>query len=136
MDLRTLNPFFRENGKFDLESGQLDLFVEFAMRDWAVDGYIKPMLSNVKFIDLDKDKEKGFWRILWEQLLTFVAWILKNEKTDQIAAKIHFAGRLDQPDTNPASAFGTLLQNAFIEAIQRGFDRDLKIKPSLKPKKS
>jgi len=136
MDLRFLNPFFRKNANLDLESGQLDFFVEFAMRDWQVDGYVKPMLSEIKFIDLDKKKEKGFWRVLWEQLLTFVAWILKNEKTDQIAAKIRFSGRLDGPDTNPASAFATLIRNAFIEAIQSGFDRDLKIKPRLTPKKT
>lgn len=136
MDLRFLNPFFRKNANLDLESGKLDLFLEFAVRDWQVDGYVKPMLSEVKFIDLDKKKEKGFWRILWEQLLTFVAWVLKNQETDQIAAKIKFSGRLDGPDTNPASAFGTLVRNAFIEAIQGGFDRDLKIKPRLTPKKS
>ena len=135
MDLRFLNPFFRKHANLDLESGRLDLFLEFAVQDWRVDGYVKPILSEIKFIDLDKKKEKGFWRILWEQMLTFVAWVLKNEKTDQIAAKIRFSGQLDGPDTNPVSAFGTLVRNAFIEAIQSGFDRDLKIKPRLLPKK-
>jgi membrane protein len=135
MDLRAFNPFFRKVGNFDLKSGTLDLASEFASKNWQIDGYMKPILKNVNFIDVKRDNPKGFWRELWERLLQKTTDALKNEKTDDLAGKIRFSGRLDDPKTSPWDALVSILRNAFVRALSAGFDRDLKIQPTFPSKK-
>ncbi|MBN8555394.1 MAG: YihY/virulence factor BrkB family protein [Deltaproteobacteria bacterium] len=137
LDLRAFNSFFREKANFDLQSGKLDIVSEFASRDWVLDGYFKPMISDLKFLDLSKKSEKkSFWRMVWEGMLQMFAAILKNKNTEEVASKIRFSGRLDNPSTRPWSAVTSILRNAFVESLGAGFDRDLKVAPKFPaPKK-
>jgi hypothetical protein len=48
--------------------------------------------------------------------------VLEDQERDQAASRITFSGRLDAPDIDIWSAIGSLLKNAFIEALQRGLD--------------
>ncbi|MDB5038617.1 MAG: hypothetical protein JWQ35_2145 [Bacteriovoracaceae bacterium] len=130
LDLRAFNSFFRKKGNFDLKQGKFDMYMEAASKNWRVDGYIKPILSNVKFIDLKARKKESFFRRVWESLLQLIAGIVKNPQTKRVAGKIPFSGRLDDPSTSASSALVSILKNAFIQALSTGFEGHLKIAPT------
>jgi hypothetical protein len=130
LNLRIFNAMFRKNANFDLRKGWINIYMEFGTQDWQIDGYIKPILSGLNFIDFESKKSKpSFWRLVWQGILQLTADLLKNPQSKKVATKIPFSGRLDEPSTNPWSAFLTILENAFLDALQMGFDRKLKIEP-------
>ena len=53
--------------------------------------------------------------------------VFKNQSKDQVATKIPFEGRLDNPETNIWVTITNVLQNAFIQAIQPSIDSEINI---------
>ena len=134
MSLLPLNIFFLKHAGLDLEKGEMSAFVELASAQGQVDGYIKPIFTDLKFIDNNRGKKnESFWRRLWEHVVQFSAEVIANKKGAAVALNIPLSGRLDDPRCNAFTAFVSLLRNGFIEALSRGFDRDLKSKPEFKP---
>jgi len=131
LDLRVLSSFLKNKINVVVQEGSLDLFLEFATRGWQLEGYIKPIISDLKFSDTEGGNKKNpsFWQKLWAGILNWVTAMFTNQETNELAGKIRFSGDLSDPKTSPLSAALSLVRNAFIEAILGGFDRDLKIKP-------
>jgi hypothetical protein len=53
------------------------------------------------------------------------AKLLKNRSTQQTATEVSLKGKLDSPTMSTWEALGKLISNAFIDAIEPGFDRAL-----------
>jgi YihY family inner membrane protein len=115
--------------KFDLEQGRMDLNVELAAVDGAIEGYIKPILHDVKVVERGEFKEdkEGPVRAAWEVVAGAAKGVLNNEKKDQLATRIPISGRLDQPDVPPWPVIGSALYNGFIEALTNGLENTVNI---------
>lgn len=61
MNLSFLSPYLKKNANVGLESGQLELFSELAVREKKIEGYVKPLVTDLKFTDFQKEKEQSFF---------------------------------------------------------------------------
>jgi hypothetical protein len=122
VDMTNLNPFFKKYGKFEVDKGNFGLYTEFAARDGAFRGYVKPLLRDVKVA-----KEGTAGQILWANAVSGVKWVFENHRKDQVATKIPIEGRFDDPDTGLWTAISYILKNAFILALQPSVDNEINI---------
>lgn len=115
-----LNNFFKAYGKFEVEKGNLGLYTEFAAKDGAFKGYVKPIIKDLKVA-----KEGTFGQIVWENIISGAALILNNYKRDQVATKVPIEGRFDDPETGLWTAISYVLKNAFVLGLQPSVDNDI-----------
>ncbi|MFK8101150.1 MAG: DUF748 domain-containing protein [Saprospiraceae bacterium] len=121
VDVTAINDFSNHYASLDFERGDLGLFSEIAIADGYLKGYFKTLLSDSKFIG----KEDGFLETLWEGLVGFFRYILKNQRTDTLAVKAPLEGDLTKVETGVWSAIGSIFRNAFIDAFEKGVDGEV-----------
>ncbi|MDB2462842.1 DUF748 domain-containing protein [Algibacter sp.] len=90
-NVTALNDFTRHYAGIDFESGNFELFSEIAIADGNLKGYVKPLIENSKLIG----KDDGVLGVLWEGLVGFFKFVLKNQSTNTIATKIPIEGDLN-----------------------------------------
>ncbi|WP_138475714.1 DUF748 domain-containing protein [Dyadobacter bucti] len=125
-NLVKLNDFFQAYAKIDVNKGTFGLYSEVAAKEQKFAGYVKPLIKDLDVLGKE-DRKDNIFRKLWEGLAGGVGEIFQNQKLDQVATKIPFEGRLDNPDTNIWFAITTMLQNAFIHALQPSIDNEISI---------
>jgi hypothetical protein len=124
-DMRAMNDMFKAYGNFDVERGILDLYIELTAKDGRVDGYAKPMFTDLDILRFGKDqKEDGMLQAFWEALVGGGSSLLKNDKNERQAANIPLSGPIEKPQANLWSTIGSLLRNAFVKAIMPGFGKN------------
>jgi hypothetical protein len=123
-NLTALNPLLQAHGRFDVAQGYLTVYSEMAVKNSQVSGYVKPMFSNVKVYDYQKDKNKGVLQQAKEMLIGAAAHVLKNHSTQKVATQVELKGNLQNPDVSTWQAFVQVVKNAFVQAILPGFDRE------------
>jgi len=74
-----------------------------------------------------EDRKDNLFQKAWEGLVGVVGEVFQNQPKDQLATKIPFKGSLDDPKTNIWVALTSILQNAFIHAIQPSIDNEINI---------
>jgi hypothetical protein len=119
LQLTQLNDFLQAYGNFDVQKGTFGLYTEFAASEGAFEGYVKPLIHDIEVFSWEAD-DRTFLETLWEAVVGVVAEILENPEEDQIGTIVPVSGRFDDPDVNMWSTVGTLLRNAFIEALIPG----------------
>jgi Domain of Unknown Function (DUF748) len=124
-DLTSLNDFLRAYGKFDVASGRVAVYSQVTVKDHYVSGYVKPLFTDVKVYDVAKDKNKPILHQMKELLIGGGAKLLKNGKTQQVATKVDISGQVNNPNVSAWQAIGQFIENAFINAIVPGFDREV-----------
>jgi hypothetical protein len=117
MDLTSVNNFFRHYAKVDVEKGSLDLYVEAAAENGKFTGYVKPLLRDVDVMDLKKEKLTLSQKVKELFGETFAA-VFENKSKDQVATRIPFSGRFDNPRVGMLAAIGQLLRNMFGDALR------------------
>ena len=124
--LPNLNGLADAYANLDFESGDLDLFLEMAIFDMRVDGYVKVLVEDLKVFSLDEENRNplGF---LWEAVSGLFVQIFENQKEDQFAMKIPFEGELDQTDENMLATITSILSNALVEAMKPGVENSVNI---------
>jgi len=128
--LPELNAFFQAYGNFDVNKGSMDLYTEIATRDGAFSGYVKPVIKDLDVLGKE-DKKDGILHKLYEGIVGTAGVVLKNRREDQIATKLPFEGKLDNPNARTWTAVVELLRNAFIRALEPVIDRDIDIETPL-----
>jgi len=123
-NISALNDFTKHYTNIDFESGNFNLYSEIAIADGYLKGYIKPLIKNSKLIG----KHDNFSETLWEGLVGFFIFVLKNQKTDTIATKIPLEGNLNDVNANSWIAFINILSNAWIGAFNEVIDKDIEFK--------
>ena len=68
-DLRTMNDVLRAYGKFDVAAGTFSLFSEIDVKNNRIEGYVKPLFSNLDIYDPEQDREKSLGRKLYEKVV-------------------------------------------------------------------
>lgn len=125
-NLVKLNDFFQAYAKVDVNDGRFGLYSEVAAKDNAFTGYVKPVITNLDILGKE-DRKDNLLQKLWEAVAGGVGELFENQRKDQVATKIPFKGQLDSPSTNIWIAIGTVLQNAFIHALQPSIDNEINI---------
>jgi hypothetical protein len=124
-DLTSLNDLLRAYGRFDVQSGNVSIYSQASVKHGTITGYIKTLFSNVVVYNHEKDKGKPVLHQAYELMIGGAAKLLKNRSTQQTATEVSLKGKLDSPTMSTWEALGELISNAFIDAIEPGFDRAL-----------
>jgi uncharacterized protein involved in outer membrane biogenesis len=127
VQLTKLNDFLKAYGNFDVQKGTFGLYTEFAASEGKFDGYVKPLIHDIEVFSWEAD-DRNFLEKMWEAVVGVVAGVVENPEEEQIGTVVPVSGRFDDPDVNIWSTIGTLLRNAFIEALIPGVERSIEIK--------
>ena len=125
-NLVKLNTFFKAYADFDVNKGNLDLFLEIAAKDRKYIGYVKPVIKDLDVVG-PEDRKDTVLRKLWEGLIGIAGDILENPKADQVAAKVPLAGSFGDQRIGVWYAVMSTLRNGFIQAIYPALDQQVSI---------
>jgi hypothetical protein len=113
-DLTGLNPLLRAYGRFDVAQGSCTVYAQVAVKNSRIRGYVKPMFSNVKVYDPQKDKNKGVFQQTKEMVIGAAVHVFKNHSTQKVATQVDLNGDLKSPDVSTWQAFVEVVRNAFV----------------------
>nr|WP_295928850.1 DUF748 domain-containing protein [uncultured Dyadobacter sp.] len=125
-NLVKLNDFFQAYAKIDVNKGRFGLYTEVAAKDEAFTGYVKPLIKDLDVLGKE-DRKDNLFQKLWEAIAGGAGKLFENKSKEQVATKIPFKGRLDDPKTNIWLAITNILQNAFIHALQPSIDNEISL---------
>jgi hypothetical protein len=123
VNLPALNDYSRAYAFIDFDRGSLNIYTEFAVRDGRLSGYIKPLATDVSFVNLEKDDNPV--KLVWETIVATFATIFKNQPTDQLATRIPLQGDVSNPGISIWPTIAGIFRNAFIEAYKNNIDNSL-----------
>jgi len=126
MELPRLNDFLMAYGKFDVTRGTFGLYSEFAAKEGAFAGYVKPLIKDLKVLGT-KERDKNLLQSAWEVTVGAIGMVFRNWSEDQVATKVEMKGRLDGPRTNVLNAIVEVMRNAFIQALQPSIDHEISL---------
>lgn len=126
IELRRLNDFASAYGKFDFNAGHGDVVIEAEAEKGQLNGYIKPLLRDVDVFNWQQDvenKNKGFFRSVWEALVGASETVLKNQRKNQFATRVELSGNVHQQDISGFEAFLQILRNGFVQAFNARYEQ-------------
>ncbi|MGE7989759.1 DUF748 domain-containing protein [Pseudomonas sp. NPDC089554] len=126
IQLRSLNDFASAYGKFDFNAGHGDVVIEAQAEGGQLNGYIKPLLRDVDVFNWQQDvenKNKGFFRSVWEALVGASETVLKNQPKNQFATRVELSGSVHQQDISAFEAFLQILRNGFVQAFNARYEQ-------------
>jgi hypothetical protein len=124
VDMTTFNDLLRARGGFDVKAGNFSLYSEIAVREGRVDGYVKPLFANLDVYDRRQDGDKNIFKQAYEGIVGGIGTLLENRPRDEVATKTDLSGQIESPQTSTWEIIVGLIQNAFIQAILPGLDRE------------
>jgi hypothetical protein len=127
VELPQVNPWLREYIKADAEAGKFELYLELAASEGRFAGYAKPILQDVDLYRSGEEEQSALKRV-WEGFLDFAAEVLENDDADQVAARIPFAGTIENPDTSLLATISSVMRNAFISAFARSLEGSITLR--------
>lgn len=122
--MTAMNDLFRRYGNFDVVGGEFAFYTQLKVADRRIEGYVKPMFSDVDVFDKRQDAEKAFFRQTYERLVGGVAGLLEN-KQEAVATEANVRGRAESPRYSLWQIIANLVRNAFIKSILPGFERSV-----------
>lgn len=132
-NLVKLNEFFKAYAKVDVNKGTFGLYMEVAAKDGKFDGYVKPIIKDLDVLGKE-DRKDNILRKLWEGVVGTVADVFTNHSKDQFATKIPLQGNVKDPAADVWSAIGSVVRNAFIQALYPSLDNEITIASVDQPK--
>lgn len=124
VELKRLNDMLRAQGGFDVNDGKFAFYSELAVRNGRIDGYVKPLFTDLDVYDTKQDGKKNIFKQLYEGVVGGVATVLENHRRDDVATRADLSGPVDDPKASTLEIVLHLLQNAFIKAILPGLERE------------
>lgn len=121
VDIVALNDFLKVYSNVDAEKGNFSLYSEIAIDDAMISGYVKPIIKDLKIIDLTKDSQNPV-QLVWESIVAAVTSIFTNHNKDQFASKVPFEGSLKDPDVKIFQSIWNVFRNAFVKAFKNKVD--------------
>lgn len=126
VNLTALNDFFEAYAKVDVEKGSFNLYSEVAVKEGNINGYVKPLLNNLKVVDWKEDKEKPI-KLVWESIVGVVAEVFENQPENQFATRVPLKGNIANIESSFWPALWNIFRNAFVEAFARNTDDTITI---------
>ncbi len=129
--LTDLNPFLLAQTGVDVADGLFSVYTELTVKNGRVEGYLKPLVKNLKVYDKRKDKAKPLGKRVEMHLLQWMANLLKNRSTHRVATITRISGATSDPKLSEWEAIRKLIGNGLFRAILPGFlDRSRDAKPA------
>ncbi|MFW5656353.1 MAG: DUF748 domain-containing protein [Bacteroidota bacterium] len=128
--LTSLNKFAQNYGGFDFEGGTLSVFTEFAIQNGQLEGYLKPVFDHVEILEGEKEGSSG---TAWEVILGGIKDLFSNPKEERLATTVPFSQNIQDVDVGIIEAIWELLENAFVEALNKNLDDSIEY--PVEPKK-
>lgn len=119
--LESMNDLLRAWANIDVTGGEFSFYSELRVVDGQLDGYVKPLFSDIDVFDPAQDREKGFFRKLWERIAEGLGNLLENRPRDEVATIADLRGSVEDPNASNLQVVFNLIRNAFIESILPGF---------------
>ncbi len=127
VDLKALNNFSKAYANIDVEKGYLNFYGEFAGVDGDFEGYIKPIVKELKLVKFKEDIKKPL-KLLWESVVGTLAEVFENQGEDQFATKVPLEGNYENITPEIWPTIGKVLENAFIDALKNKTDDTINVK--------
>ncbi|MBR9923260.1 MAG: DUF748 domain-containing protein [Bacteroidetes bacterium] len=124
VDLPALNDFLKVYAGVDAEAGVFNLYSEMAASDAQLEGYLKPIMTDIKIFSLQSDKDQPF-RLLWEGVVGLLSELFVNQKCDLFASKVPLKGNIGESSVEVLPALWNIFRNAFIEALEKETDNEI-----------
>lgn len=121
VSLPALNNFTKAYAKLDFEKGLFNVYTEMALADGIITGYVKPVLKEIKLVEVSKDKKNPL-EMAWESVTGTIMEFFENQPKDQFATKVPFRGDVNNVETSIWMAIGNILKNAFVDAFEGKVD--------------
>lgn len=131
VNMTYLNDFLVAYANFRVDKGTFGLYTEFAAKDGAFRGYVKPLIRDM---EVSKDGESAR-QVVWEYIVAGASEVFKNQRKDQVATKVPIEGRFDDPNTGLWTAVSYVLRNAFVAALRPSVDNEIDIGNVQEPEK-
>jgi hypothetical protein len=129
--LPDLNSLLKAHAGIDVAEGQFSIYTELTVKNGTVEGYIKPLIKNLKIYDRQKDAEKPFKQRVKMHVMQFLANLFKNHATHAVATEAHISGSTHQPKVAEWEVIRRLVANGFFHAVLPGFlDKPRELKPA------
>jgi hypothetical protein len=119
--LTAMNDLFRAYGNFDVVGGKFAFYSELEARNGKINGYVKPLFTDMDVYALEQDASKPILNQVYEGLVGSVAGLLRNPR-DDVATRANVSGRIDQPNVSTLQIVLRLIGNAFFNSILPGFE--------------
>lgn len=118
--LPELNRYLRHYLAVEARDGRLSVFAEAKAEKGRFRGYVRPFVQDLDVLELKENKSvgeaiKGFF-------VKLVANVFENKPEEQLATKIEFSGKFENPETSVWEAVTTFMRNAFVQALQPGLE--------------
>jgi hypothetical protein len=124
-DLRGMNDLLEAKAGIDVAKGFVSYYSEIAVRNDAIDGYVKVLLNDLDVYSRAQDKKKPVLSKTKEIVADALANVLENRRTEEVATKASISGPLENPNADTWQIVRRLVQNAFFKAIVPGLDREI-----------
>lgn len=111
----SFNDFARHYASVDFEGGTVGIFSELTIDDQQMDGYIKPVLTETQLVG----EGDSFSDVLWEGLVGFFKFTLKNQSNDTLSTRIPLRGDLKDIQSPFVVSLWGIIRNAWIEAYDK-----------------
>jgi len=116
-----LNGMLRTHADVDVADGLFSVYTEMTVKNNRVEGYIKPLIKNLKIYDRQKDQGKPFGKRVKMHVLQFFANLFKNHDSRAVATVVRISGSTHDPKTSEWEIIRKLIGNGLSRAILPGF---------------
>ena len=120
-DLTAFNDYTNEFLAIDFQGGNIGLFAELAAADGTINGYVKPVATDIELVDVP-EQDGNPLNIIWESVASVFIELFKNQSQDQFAMRVPIEGSFKEPERDMWSAFLSIFQNAFSQAFSYSND--------------
>lgn len=131
--LPDLNGLLMAHAGVDVAEGLFSVYTEIKVKNGRVEGYIKPLIKNLKIYERAKDQEKPFGKRVKIHVLQFFANLFRNHTTQAVATVVRISGSTHEPKASEWEVLRKLIGNGLSRAILPGFMEKPKAAEPLKP---
>jgi hypothetical protein len=119
--LTDLNKFLLAQTGVDVADGLFSVYTELTVKGGRVEGYLKPLVKNLRVSDQQKDRAKPLGKRVEMHVLQWLANLFKNRSSKQVATVTRISGSTSDPRLSEWEAIRKLLGNGLFRAILPGF---------------
>ena len=124
------NKFLLAQTGVDVADGLFSVYTELTVKGGRVEGYLKPLVKNLRISDKQKDRAKPLGKRVEMDVLQWLANLFKNRSSKEVATVTRISGSTSDPKLSEWEAIRKLLGNGLFRAILPGFlDKGKDVKP-------
>lgn len=132
VELVALNDFVKAYTKTDIEEGTFSLYAELAAEDGAMEGYVKPVIENLKVLDWQNENDH-FINKVWQSIVGLATELFKNHPKDQVATQTPIKGNLNDLKVGVWPTVWNIFKNAFIQALSKQVENTVNLSETTPP---